>query len=529
MKGFGDSERRALVARFAKGQRAGGIAAVALGALGAILLSTGAATADCSSLSGNRIESWTAGHNGNWSSRDDWNIGRRPVGAATSVCIADGLSTVTLNERNYRIDELDLGSGNSLDIKGRVLTISGPELIDPGTIRLEAGSTNAVLAISDDVTLSGGGIIILGTSGSGDAKIKSRHGPNTLTNMDTIEGAGTIGKSRLNVVNDGTIDADVTGQSLAIDTRGWIDNSGIFEADAGSTLHLVNGTFMNFSAGTLTGGTYIVSGTMKINQLGSKGGEIVNNDAAILMQGTKAALVDKNGNNALSGFRNNEAGGNFSIGGGYNFSAPGAFINSGQVTVGEGSAFTASKLENGGNLQGAGTIVGDLLNYGTVAPGDVGNLAADHMLAKMAVDGNYTQGSTGTLEISIRGLKDYGQLDVTGSTKLGGTLSIDLVNGFKFSHGDKFDILSTADKAQGNFSALNLDGVNCSEVGSRDWHCGNLDGLTLAERITRNAVQLSAVPEPDSLALLFGGVGGLLLVARRRRSRERAAASAVAA
>jgi hypothetical protein len=116
-------------------------------------------------------------------------------------------------------------------------------------------------------------------------------------------------------------------------------------------------------------------------------------------------------------------------------------------------------------------------------------------------------------------MKDYGQLDVTGTTHLDGTLAIDLVDGFRLSYGDKFDILDTATKALGNFSALDLNGVDCSEVKSRFWHCTNLDDLTLVERFTRNGLQLNVVPEPDSLMLFLGGFGALAMITRRRRAR----------
>ena len=81
----------------------------------------------------------------------------------------------------------------------------------------------------------------------------------TLTNVDnTISGAGQIGigDGNLTLVNEahGTIEADVAGGTLTLDTGAVINNDGVLEAINGGTLHIddsVHGGSARHRGGTL--------------------------------------------------------------------------------------------------------------------------------------------------------------------------------------------------------------------------------------------------------------------------------------
>src|ERR1700754_2541960 len=93
------------------------------------------------------------------------------------------------------------------------------------------------LMISGNVSLTGGGKVTM----TDDAHnfIVSDGSDATLTNSDTISGAGTIGDGHLTLVNDGTIDA--TGShALIIDTG--VDNSFTAAGPVGNLLVTNNGT-----------------------------------------------------------------------------------------------------------------------------------------------------------------------------------------------------------------------------------------------------------------------------------------------
>jgi len=103
-----------------------------------------------------------------------------------------------------------------------------------------------------------------------------------------------------------------------------------------------------------------------------------------------------------------------------------------------------------GTLTGSGHV-GDVVNYGTVSPGNSPGI--------QYVD-TFTQGPTGTLYIEIGGLnpgpgnpilnEGYDQLQVTGPATLDGALEISLINDFTPTLGDTFDIL-TCGSVNGSF------------------------------------------------------------------------------
>src|SRR5207248_2797833 len=108
----------------------------------------------------------------------------------------------------------------------------------------------------------------------------------------------------------------------------------------GGTVGVLSGTlsltgpFGNFANATLTGGGYLVAGTLQFT-----GAAITTNAAVILLDGPSAQIVDENGQDALANLRNNA--GNFTVQDGRNFTA-GDFSDTGSLTVGVGSTFTVN-------------------------------------------------------------------------------------------------------------------------------------------------------------------------------------------
>ncbi len=97
-------------------------------------------------------------------------------------------------------------------------------------------------------------------------------------------------------------------------------------------------------------------------------------------------------------------------------------------------------VNSGGVLGGGGSIGGDVQNSGgTVAPGN--------SPGTLTVDGNYNQGSSGTLAIEIGGTQagvDHDVLNVLGDASLAGTLSVSLIDGFTPSGGNTFKVLTAS-------------------------------------------------------------------------------------
>ena len=97
------------------------------------------------------------------------------------------------------------------------------------------------------------------------------------------------------------------------------------------------------------------------------------------------------------------------------------------LTVADGGIAAAPLIviNNQSSVHGNGTLQGDVTNHGALSPGE--STGALH------INGNYTQTSTGKLQIEIGGTTpgiEYDQLLVTGGVALDGTLGVSLINTF---------------------------------------------------------------------------------------------------
>ncbi len=448
----------------------------------------------------------------------------------------------TASGKAATLKDVTIAAGSTYRSGANTITHLSGNITNNGVLAVSSvgGTANTLLDIQHDVTLTGGGILQMNLGNGLKTVIRSLTNT-TFTNVDnTIRGAGTISGATMNFVNDsaGVVYANAAGKTLAITPGGQITNFGTFKAGSGATLLVGAGVFTNYQNHTLTGGTYDALGTIQINQLGTAGGEIVNNDADIILDGLGSKFVDKAGLDALSKLANNLSEGSFTIANGRSFTSANTFSNAGQVTIGQGSTFQANTAYNqlsggttridgtlkaqavtnnaGGTLEGTGNIVGDLFNYGTVKPGD--------SPGKLTIDGNFLQGAGGTLTIEIAGLGagQYDQIDVSGLASLAGKLALNLLNGFTLAAGDTFDILK-ATGISGDFSALSLNGNGCSSGPDHSWYCGGLDGLYFVELFLDGIYRFQVVdgpapvPEPESLPLLMTGIVVIMCLRRRRR------------
>lgn len=110
-----------------------------------------------------------------------------------------------------------------------------------GAITLASTGNATDFELGADVMLQGGGVLSMPAVNSN----VNAFGDFTLTNIDNqIAGAGNLGGNTARVVNQGQIDANVSGSALTIDPRGagagvvTFDNQGAARASGGGTLVL---------------------------------------------------------------------------------------------------------------------------------------------------------------------------------------------------------------------------------------------------------------------------------------------------
>jgi hypothetical protein len=166
--------------------------------------------------------------------------------------------------------------------------------------------------------------------------------------------------------------------------------------------------------------------------------------------------------------------------------------------------FYTGKLTGDGvlntNLFNTGRTLGypSFINfYSTVSPGDT--------VGTLAINGNYTQSNLGIFDVALGGYGagvNTGLLSITGSASLGGTIEVDLVNGFGPQIGDVFTVMTTGLGVTGAFA--NFTSNNGSLIYTVDY--GLNDNIV--------EVTIVSVPEPRGVGLL--SCGGVALLRRRR-------------
>jgi fibronectin-binding autotransporter adhesin len=380
--------------------------------------------------------------------------------------------TGVINSENALLD----GTVNVVTNEG-LLKASGFNLTLKGTINntgmIALGKTGGCVALEAPTALTGSGKVTMTSANC----FFGFSATNTLTNQNTIAGAGSIGGSNpMGITNSGTILANSTSPlTIAPDATLGFTNTGKLIANKGSVLNIA-GLFNNFSGTTLMGGTYSVAGTLEFQNV-----NIVTNAANLTLTGATAQILNSSTNSsALADMAANTTAGSLSLQGGQVLSTATNFSNAGKTTVGAGSGFTVggSYTQTAGTTTVDGTLTaptglilqkGSMLGKGTLAAAvtsaasvTAGDSASKP--AKLTVTGSYTQDSKGTLNISIGGtaVGSFGQVAVSNGVSPGGTLVIKLVNGFVPVVGEMFKIV-TGSAVSGQFATVKGLSINASE------------------------------------------------------------------
>jgi fibronectin-binding autotransporter adhesin len=221
-----------------------------------------------------------------------------------------------------------------------------------------------------------------------------------VTGSLTLSGTGSADGT---INNDGTL---VIGDGGSVTVSGTYSQTGTLNIAATATF-AVTGSFTNFADGTLTGGTYLIAGTLQFT-----GANIVTNAANLVLDGSgPGQILDESGNNGMANLAVNDGSGLLTLLNGYNLTTAGDFSNQGYL----------------------------LIDFTSV----------------LIVSGDYTQGSGATLEIQLGGTPDtglFGQLNITGNAALDGTLVLTPVNGYTPTTGDAFQIMTFASRNGTDFA-----------------------------------------------------------------------------
>jgi hypothetical protein len=350
--------------------------------------------------------------------------GRWSIDAGTTLGVNDSFSGTTLGPHSA-ID----GAG-TLDVEGALTVPSG------ATFTISNLTLGGTVTLDDNAAAYTPAAITLGGTLAGDRDVT----PGSL--VDTAGGALTGPFTT-------TIGAAATftlSSQLAVEDRARLVFNRDLTLGAGADFCLL-GT----GPGTADDPSILVNGTLTIGSAAPATPIACNSglDSPAFLVGSAGALVDaRPGATAIVPAIGNA--GTVSVGNGQTLNTSGYDQSGGTTTVASGGTFGGNMTLTGGALSGGGTLTGSLVNTaGSVRPGASPGI--------LTVNGDYSQGPGGTLQVEINGTTpgtQYDQLAVGGNASLDGTLAIVTGGGFDPALTDTFDVLTATGTVSGAFGTL---------------------------------------------------------------------------
>ncbi len=378
-----------------------------------------------------------------------------------------------------------LGTGDVLILQGAQLSLGGVSVANTigGAGQVvktanNAGFLTGTNTYSGGTDIQQGQLVVatpasLGTGGvqiaNGAALVVDYSGANAVTLGNVLTGGGSLikdGNGALVVLGTGNNyvgGTAVSGGSLVVGNAGAL-GSGDVAVSNGAVVEIGAITFANnvlgagrivktgSGAGALTGtnthsgGVEIQGGSLAVSGNGALGSGGVSIAAGANLAYTNAgAATFSNGLSGAGTFTKLGAGqltfaGNFTLGA-LNLSAGRTRIN----TV----ATTNATVASGATLDGTGRIIGNLVNNGTVAPGN--------SIGTLTVQGNYTHNAGSVLEVEFDANGNIDLLDVTGNAVLnGGTIRFVGIGG---AEGQGGTFLRTGGSVTGTFGTIETVGA----------------------------------------------------------------------
>jgi cytoskeletal protein CcmA (bactofilin family) len=429
-------------------------------------------------------------------------------------------------------------SGSTLHVDGGGYKYVGGTLTNAGTM---AAVDN--LYINDGSTLANNGTYQL----VNDAGLLGNGGTGSIVNSGTLAKVGGTGDSYVTVngfrnAGSGMIDVQtgrfVFNSGAVFDSGSRISGAGQVVISNGATLNGSLSTADNLvlTGGTVTannvvaaGGAHFTNGTMT-GQWQSNGGALsiegggYKYAAGLTLAGRTVATDNlyAYGAGALTNSGHYEFGNDASIYGG------GDVFNNGRIvkTGGTGTSdLSNTALQNVGivesqtgtlrlpdNFTNAGTLMGvasiqvngTLTNNGHLAPG------ATAATGTLTLLGNLSQGALGTLDIRLTSTSLSDLLQVNGSAAIGGSTLALSCFACALNNGESYLLMASSAALSGTFGSIVASGFGDGFEYAIDYSHAN--------QVWLNVLQVGAVPEPSTYAMLLAGVGVIGWLARRRKA-----------
>lgn len=342
-------------------------------------------------------------------------------------------NTATLTGTNTYSGGTDIQQGN--------VRVTSPAALGTGGVQIAAGSQlivdySGATNVALNNVLSGAGALV--KDGSGTVVMNAQG--NTYSGGTAIN-AGRLGLNFGDALGTGAVTI-ASGAELAIGDIQLANNI----SGSGLVLKTSAGTSSLTGTNTHTGGIAIQAGTLAVTGNGALGtGAIAIGSGASL---DYTAASNATFANALSGAGTFNKLGTAQLTFGSNFTLSALNALAGRTRV-NAVVTTNATVASGATLDGTGRIVGNLVNNGTVAPGN--------SIGTLSVQGNYTHNAGSVLEIEFDANGNIDLLDVTGNAVLnGGTIRFVGVGG---AEGQGGTFLRTGGTLTGTFTTIETVGA----------------------------------------------------------------------
>jgi len=412
--------------------------------------------------------------------------GSEAVSQAVSGLITNDGSVLKQGSGTWVVDKSLGNYAGGTTINAGTLTEALSNALGTGGITVD-GNTS-VLGVSQGVTITNPILLVLGGSIDNAGRVAD-----PLSGLQAGGGGGNVINEATGVINN------AAGDAILFSAGGTVMNQagGLIQSQQGAGVDSLAGTTTVFNSGTIsgetglkllgaasvtnnlggtitgTGGLAILSsgGSTKISNAGTINGNVSLANAANTAQlfsgsringnlnlGPSAAsdlVLDGSGEQAFSqavsgtttnaGSLTKQGSGTWIVDVAMN--APVATnILAGVLTVDSSLTSPLVTVQAGGLLKGSGVIIGNIVNVGTLSPGN--------SPGTLTVNGNYTQGAGGTYNVQIFSPQDYSRLIISGHASLDGTLHLTLASGFKLRPGDTFTVLTAGQGISGTFHTI---------------------------------------------------------------------------
>jgi hypothetical protein len=219
-----------------------------------------------------------------WSNPLNWSPSDVPDSGAESASFGGVLAYVVSMNASYSIGGISISNPlASLNISPTLVLGLGADSTNNGTIVVNSSGANnvTILSINNTFTMGGTGSIVLNANAANldSAYMYFNNGANVLTNgpSHTIRGTGNV---YTNIANSGTIQADVSGATLQLQSQNK-SNSGTMRAINGGTL-AITGIGITQSGGQIVA----ASGTVSVTNSTITGGSVTSTGGTFQAVGT---------------------------------------------------------------------------------------------------------------------------------------------------------------------------------------------------------------------------------------------------